>query len=287
MQRALQIVSDLPFRYPNREIRYNLSDATGTISMRNLAWAYELAHGEVGIGPRVLDSGGGEQVQHAGVSMFGVQSSQSVTDSHTIHELLFRVKPGLIIELGTFCGGSAVQMAIAQQMYDPDGVLVTFDMRDATKAWDCIQPPGAKWAQSLTPFGLPGVQTPQWAALTRSGRLQPRVGNALLPVHLRFLREAAAKAKAADKAVLIIDDGNHMAGAIGRTFRGLSELVTNGSYYLVQDTRLDFECAYDTLTKGRPGWGYCRDILIEGGPAAALERIKQTKVRVRARVRVS
>ena len=31
--------------------------------MRNLAWAYELAHGEVGIGPRVLDSGGGEQVQ--------------------------------------------------------------------------------------------------------------------------------------------------------------------------------------------------------------------------------
>jgi len=62
VQRALQIVSDLPFRYPNRKIRYNLSDATGTISMRNLAWAYELAHGEVGIGPRVLDSGGGEQV---------------------------------------------------------------------------------------------------------------------------------------------------------------------------------------------------------------------------------
>ena len=69
VQRALQIVSDLPFRYPNRRIRYNLSDAAGTISMRDLAWAYELAHGEVGVAPRVLDSGGSQQAQHAGVSL--------------------------------------------------------------------------------------------------------------------------------------------------------------------------------------------------------------------------
>ena len=205
--------------------------------------------------------------------MFGVASGQSVTDSHTIHELLFRLKPDLIIELGTFCGGSAVQMAIAQQMYNPAATLITFDVRDATKAWDCIQPPGTKWAQSLTPFGLPGVQTPQWKALTASGRLQPRVGSALLPGNRAWLREAAAKAR----VVLIIDDGDHRAGPITRAFRGLSDLVSNGSYYLVQDTRLDFECAYVTLTTGNPGWKYCDDILKNGGPAAALERIKQTR----------
>ena len=65
----------------------------------------DLAFGfEVGLGP----------VKHPvkvpagiGVTSFGVYSEQSVTDAAMLHELLWRVQPSLVVEVGTMCGGSA------------------------------------------------------------------------------------------------------------------------------------------------------------------------------------
>ena len=97
VRRATEVMRQLPYRYGGRRIRFNLSDPHATISLAELAHAFELAHGEVGINPRMLDGGGSQQAQFAGISMFGVASGQSVIDSHTIHEILWRLQPDLVI----------------------------------------------------------------------------------------------------------------------------------------------------------------------------------------------
>ena len=50
-----------------------------------------------------------------------------------------------------------------------------------------------------------------------------------------------------------------------------------GGFYIVQDTRLDYGCAYAVLTiPRRDVWWYCRKLLRFGGPAMAVAKIVAT-----------
>lgn len=90
------------------------------------------------------------------------------------------------------------------------------------------------------------------------------------------MRKLAAKAS----SVMVIDDGDHFATPLIVHFELLSHLVTRGSYYLIQDTRLDRTCraqlAYDDhLKRATESWEYCRKVVgKEGGPARAVRYLQ-------------
>lgn len=79
---------------------------------------------------------------------------------------------------------------------------------------------------------------------------------------------------------MVVDDGDHATRAVVNTWFDLRNYTSVGSYYLVQDTRLDTDCAYAILTSRshycKFGWG---DALRNrsGGPGLAMDRIVQTE----------
>ena len=92
----------------------------------------------------------------------------------------------------------------------------------------------------------------------------------------------AAYARAAH-TVLIIDDGDHFASPLILHFELLAHHVTVGSYYIIQDTRLDRVCAagrqlrdplqraFNTSFQSWSSRFYCADICgAKGGPARAV-----------------
>jgi cephalosporin hydroxylase len=71
--------------------------------------------------------------------------------------------------------------------------------------------------------------------------------------------------------VQVIDDGDHTTTPLLVHFHHLARLVTNGSYYLVQDTRLDRNCRAQKEIIRTGVWSYCRNIIgRDGGPARAV-----------------
>ena len=266
-----RLLAALPYRYANRTVQYSWPSKLGdqhSITLSELAFVFELSIGDVGLRPRMFNAGGDEQAIGPGVVWWGVGSQQSVFDSAMIHEMLWRVKPDLLIEIGTWCGGGTIMYAKTMVEYNSRAKVITVDPANAEKRWECIQKPGSQWYKSLNPFGQPGVQSPFWSSLKASGNLVHLVGDPATPKNLRRLSEAAANAN----RVLIVDDGDHNAEPLVRHFHALSGLVTPGSYYLVQDPRLDYDCAYTILTR-KSIWPYCRKIVLYGGPSGAVANI--------------
>jgi len=76
--------------------------------------------------------------------------------------------------------------------------------------------------------------------------------------------------------VMVIDDGDHATRAVKSTWQSLRNYTSVGSYYLVQDTRLDTDCAYAILTSRyhfcRNDWRYAFEEGT-GGPGLAVDQI--------------
>lgn len=228
------------------------------ISAADVAFAFEVGLGPVKH-PVVIPAG-------IGVSWYGVQTEQSVTDSATLHELLWRIRPGLLVEVGTMCGSSAVFLAKTMMGYDSRAKVITFDLK----------PPQERGAKCSAPSQ--GFGSAWWAPLQASGNLLPIIGEATSEAHLAMLRAAAADAQHVGRGgVFVIDDASHVAPPTVDRFRALSPLVTRGSYYLIEDTRLDSDCALSFLTMppGSVYW-YCRRIQKLGGPAVAVANITRS-----------
>ena len=116
------------------------------------------------------------------------------------------------------------------------------------------------------PFG-----SPLWGTLNAQGNLVSMLGDVTTSENVAFLN---AEARRLGGPVMVIDDASHTQPTSLKLYAALSHLVTVGSYYLVQDTRLDSDCALSflTLPPGSVYW-YCRKIQNEGGPARAVANI--------------
>lgn len=76
---------------------------------------------------------------HSQVTFFGVGMQQDPNDAIAIADLLWRVRPRLLIELGTSGGGSALFYARAMREYDPLARVLTMDPSSDTtplKNWN-------------------------------------------------------------------------------------------------------------------------------------------------------
>ena len=129
-------------------------------------------------------------------------------------EILFEIKPELIIECGTLYGGSALFLA---QMCDllGQGEIVSIDIQDRPNR---PQHPRISY----------------WLGSSTSEQMVERV-----------------KQKASDKAsVLVILDSDHRADHVLQELRLYSDLVTQGSYVIVEDTNINGHPVYSDYGPG-------------------------------------
>jgi len=161
----------------------------------------------------------------------GVMSQQVPNDGVVITDLIGRVRPDLVIELGTAGGGGSVQWAAAMRRYSASARLLTIDPASDKLAGTPLTPWNFHWgAFDRCPHCVHLTQTPEWAAGTiRFVRELPTSSRALAIAH-----EAASK----NQVVLVIEDSDHQMGHVLSNLEAYAGLVSPGSYYVVQDTRL-------------------------------------------------
>ena len=122
-----------------------------TLSVDMLALATELMLSPVS---KQNSAPGGE-----GSPWFGVHTLQNRADSVQIADLIWKVRPHLIIEIGTECGGSALFMGQLLRMIGR-GKMLTYDFNPV------------RLRQCQTPRGF---DSPLWTALIKDGILESRV----------------------------------------------------------------------------------------------------------------
>ena len=132
----------------------------------------------------------------------GVPTAKCPLDLWVYQEILFEVRPELVVECGTYAGGSALFLA---QMCDliGRGQVMTIDVNDMAK-----------------------ITHPRIARVLGSSTA-PQVVE-----HVR--REAAGRSP-----VLVILDSDHSAGHVLEEMRRYGPLVSPGSYLIVEDTNIN------------------------------------------------
>ena len=69
---------------------------------------------------------------HRGISYLGVPIMKWVGDLWNYQDIIVDMKPSLIIEFGTACGGSALWFAELMRYVNPTGLVCTVDIHDAS-----------------------------------------------------------------------------------------------------------------------------------------------------------
>ncbi len=143
-----------------------------------------------------------------GSRWLGVDCQQNPNDVWITQEILYEVKPDLVIETDTFRGGSAVLWSSLLELINPSARVITIDIED------------------------------QSAAARQHPLFQRRVtfikGSSTAPDVVARVKELARGRK-----TLVILDSDHSADDVLAELRAYSELVGPGSYIIVQDTNVN------------------------------------------------
>ncbi|MEE2679764.1 MAG: CmcI family methyltransferase [Myxococcota bacterium] len=135
---------------------------------------------------------------------FGIPAWQNPFDVWVTQEILWEVKPDLVIEAGTHRGGSAALWATLMEQINPEGRIVTIDVKN----------------QSEDARRLPIVQE----------KVEFLVGSSTHPKVVE-----AVTRRAEGKRTLVILDSNHARDHVLEELRAYAPLVPVGSYIIVQD----------------------------------------------------
>jgi cephalosporin hydroxylase len=140
---------------------------------------------------------------------FGIRTLQHPFDLWVTQEILSEVKPDLVVEAGTYRGGSAIIWAMILEHLNPEASVITIDIKDI-RADRAKQMPIAK---RKVKFLLGGSTDPEMVA--------------------------DVKRRAAGKRVLIILDSLHTKDHVLEELRAYWDLVPVGSYIIVQDSAIN------------------------------------------------
>ncbi len=139
---------------------------------------------------------------------FGIRAEQNPNDVWITQEILFETKPDVVVEAGTFMGGSAALWATMLREINPQGRVLTIDIRDL----------------SAEAKKLPIVQE----------RVDFLVGSSIAPeIVAEVKRRTAGK-----KVVLILDSDHHKAHVLAE-LRAYADIIQPGSYIIVQDSNIN------------------------------------------------
>ena len=137
---------------------------------------------------------------------FGILTWQHPFDLWVTQEIMFEVKPDLVVEAGTFRGGSAIIWAMMLEHINPTGSVVTIDIEDK-------RVPRAK--------EMPIAKR----------KIEFLHGSSTAPDIV-----AKVKNRAKGKKVLLILDSLHTRDHVLDELRAYWEIVPIGSYIVVQDS---------------------------------------------------
>ena len=159
---------------------------------------------------------------------FGANTLQSPTDVWTTQEILWKVKPEVVVETGTWQGGSAALWAMILMHITPDAKIITIDIEDNVGE---IR-------------NLPVVQE----------RVEFIIGSSTAPEVV-----ADVRSRVEGKRVLLILDSDHSRDHVLDELDAYWDMVPVGSYIIVQDTAAN---GHPILPEHGPGpWEAVEDFL--------------------------
>ncbi len=154
---------------------------------------------------------------HQQQTFLGARFGQNPFDALVLQEILWAVKPDLIVETGTNSGGSTLYYAFLLEAINPTGKIVTMDM-DPVDRWH------GQWQQEVDPRTWSYWKERVTALVDAAGSTAPGV--------LERVRSMAALAK----RVVVILDSCHEYECVKGEIEAFAPLVTPGSYLIVEDT---------------------------------------------------
>jgi cephalosporin hydroxylase len=145
-------------------------------------------------------------------SWLGVPTYKCPTDLWVYQELVFELRPEIIIETGTLFGGSAYYLAsLCDLIYS--GRVITIDIDDAPK-------------------GHPRQKAIVSQVRPNHSRITYLLGSSVAETILNKVRELTRDAK----KILVILDSDHSSDHVLSELRAYAPLVSVGSYIIVEDT---------------------------------------------------
>ncbi len=163
-------------------------------------------------------------------SWLGVPSEQTPTDNWSMQEIITEIRPDYIIETGTANGGTTLFYAAILSYVNPDGKVITVDVEPKVDKASRL----AIWKQNV----------------------EVVVGSSVDPKVTEHIAQEVS-----GKKVLVTLDSLHTHDRVLREMEIYSNLVTPGSYLVVQDTNINGHPV-------APGWG--------SGPMEAVEDFMKT-----------
>ncbi len=136
-------------------------------------------------------------------------------DMWIYQEIFFEIKPDLIIETGTWQGGSALYMAHLLDLVNSNGRIVTIDIEDF---------PDRPEHQRITYYK----------------------GSSVATETIEMVRKEVANAK----SVLVILDSDHSKDHVLKELELYNQFVTKGSYLIVEDSNVNGHPTYDEFGPG-------------------------------------
>lgn len=134
----------------------------------------------------------------------GVPTRKLPLDMWVYQELLHRIRPRLIVECGTFLGGSALFLANMMELMAVDGTVVSID-------------------------------TETFAGRPTHPMISYLTGSSTDPAIIERVRtEAVGRAP-----VMVILDSDHSQSHVSAEIAAYAPLVTPGSYLIVEDTNIN------------------------------------------------
>ncbi len=175
-------------------------------------------------------------------SWLGVSCQQDPHDAWNIQEMIYDVKPDVIVEVGTNTGGGAIFYASIMRDYTDTPHVVTLDIKPAGVDW------GHTAAKRACPRCISGPEHPLWqhVSFVKGDVTKPDI-----LAKVRALIDgpapqdksggggvASTTLSAPPKVVLCIEDASHIYESTLANSIAIAPFVTVGSYLLIQDTKL-------------------------------------------------
>lgn len=176
------------------------------------------------------------------ITWLGYEMFKCPLDLWIYQEIIVKQRPRLIVETGTYRGGSALYLASLCDLIG-HGEIVTVDV-DAS--WDAMRP--------------------------RHPRISYLTGSSVDPALV-----AQVRAKAGRDGAMVILDSDHRAEHVLAELRAYSGLVPSGGYLIVEDTNVNGHPAYPAFGPGP--WEAVDAFLAEAPdfqPDPACERLLMT-----------
>jgi cephalosporin hydroxylase len=151
----------------------------------------------------------------------GIPTTQNPNDVWIIQEIISEIRPDFVVETGTAYGGSATIWAMVLRQVNPAGRVITIDIEDMKK--DVHIP---KSVMEMTDFVI---------------------GNSVDPAIVEVVRE-----KTEGKKVVVVLDSDHHKAHVLKELRSYAEMVSVGSYVIVQDTDIN---GHPVFVANYPGEG--------------------------------